>query len=274
MSALQNIGFCHVTERSFFDNSTLGSWQAREEARELWDRFPCDSLVYVAQLPNADLESSHVFAEKYVGNDLWFHIRWSVANPRNAGDDYGEVVLEANPSVSNRAQLTATKVDCPVAAIDGNSAVFVEVPEFVELPEVIRVYGVRSIARLKRIENAVDAGMEHGPLLPVGFIGSADGKDNLIGLPLRFRDGIGEEMHQVPCELIQRSTEIVHEVPDCERNILRRRMGLDYEHVLRSLRIILFPDGVRVAFNPVPNLSLSRLEVKVSPSGFHVHVFN
>src|SRR5450631_2219233 len=116
----------------------LGSWAAREEARKFWDHFVCDKCVYFAKPLDVNGEGAHVLAEKYVRNDLWFHIRWTQVEAGQTGDHCDEALIEVIHV--DEPFRVASKLDGPVAAIDGDSPVFVEVPQFVELPEFMRVY--------------------------------------------------------------------------------------------------------------------------------------
>lgn len=228
--------------------------------------------MYFAEPLDVNAESAaHIFAEKYVRNDLWLHIRWTQAEPGETGNHCNEALIEAIPF--DEPLHACLKVDSPIAAVNRNGSVFVDIPEFVELPEGFCLQGIRSVVRLKRIKNGVDATMKQGSLLPVSFIGSADRKnDPVFGLSGRNR--IGEQVNQVPSELIERRTETVNEVSNCKDNFFAHGSRIDHEKVLRSIKIVFFGNRVRVAFNPISNLLLSRLEVKVSPSGFHVNILN
>jgi hypothetical protein len=250
----------------------LGSWAAREEARKSWDHFLCDKGVYFAQPPDVNLESPHIFSEKYVRNDLWFHIRWTQLDAGQAGDHYNEAIIES--VVVHRSGNACRKLDRPVAAIDRNSAMFVEIPEFIELPEIFRLYGGRSVFRLKRIKSGVDAGVEQGPFIPISLIVPADREGNSVSGSFIDRDRTRKRVDQVPSQLIERGTETVNEVCHSERDLFGRSAAGDYEKVIRSVGIILFAHGVRVTIDPIAKSFFSRLEVKVSPSGFHVDVLN
>ena len=250
----------------------LGSWSTREEARKFWEHFICDECVYFAQPFDVNTEIPHIFAEKYVGNDMWFHIGWTEIEAGQAGNRSNEAVIEAiHFDKPSRARL---KPNSPVAGVNGDSAVFVEVPKFVQLPEMVSVHGIRSVVRLKRIESAVDAGMEQGSLLPVGVIGAADRKDHVSSNLFRGRNSLGKRIDQVPCKLVEGCAETVNKISNCKTDLLGDGLWRDYEKVQRSIRIVFFDDRIRVALNPVSNLLLGRLEVKVSPSGFHVDVLN
>lgn len=244
-------------------------WNKREESRKSWDSVCCDELVYLPEFGDADRKLSHVFAEKYLRHDLWFHIRWLEADASKTGDAYHEAIIDgvvrhAHQAMGNRYP--------PVSAIDRNGAVLVDVPELVELPEGVSVYSVRSIVRLKRVENAVDAGMEQCALLPVGLVGIADWEGNLPCSSVGRRDGIGKEVNQVPGQLVESGAKAVDKIPHAESNVFGYGVRAEDEKVLRSIRIILFLDRVGLTFHPISNLHLRRLEVKVCPSGFHVDV--
>ena len=252
---------------------TIGTWDLREKARKLWDHDICNECVYLAKPPDVNGEISHILAEKYVRNNLWFHIRWAQLDAGKAGNHYDEAIIEFIPV--NHPSDALGKLDIPVAAVDGHRPMLVEVPEFIKLPERLSLHGICSVVRLKRVKRSVDAVMEQGTLLPVGVIGRTDGKDNFPSGFFGCGNGLRKQINQIPCELVESTAQAVHEVRDGHGDFfVRRPRRGDYEEVLRSIKIIFLPNGVRVAFNPASKLLFSRLEVKVSPSGFHVHVLN
>ena len=236
---------------------SIGVWGLREEARKSWDHVSCNECVY--------------FAKPYVRNDLWFHIRWAQLNTRQTGNYYEEALIECVHF--DEASNACGKLDSRIAAVNGDGAVFVEVPEFVELPEGFGLYSIRSVARLKRIKNGMNASVKQSALLPVGIIGATDRKGDLI-FGLRGGNRAGKQIDQVPSKLVEGSAEAVDEVSHTKSDFLRGSPGENYEHMLRQIRIVLFADRIRIAVNPVAQSFFTRLEVKVSPSGFHVYVLN
>ena len=168
----------------------------------------------------------------------------------------------------------AGKLDSPITAINRNGAVLVDIPEFIELPEGMCMHGARSVVRLKRIEGVVDAGMEQGSLALVGGVRIADREHDPSSGTLRLRSGIRKQVDQIPGELIKSRTKAIDEISDSEGDVLGCCTGGNYEEVLSSIGIVLFDNRVRVAFDPISELRLSRLEVKVCPSGFHVAIRN
>jgi hypothetical protein len=250
----------------------LGSWATREEARKFWDHLVCDECVYFAQPLDVNGERPHEFAEKYIRNDLWFHIRWAQTESGLAGNGYNEALIEAVPF--DEAFCAFRKIDTPVAAVDRDGSMFVEIPELIQLPQRFCLQSIRSVARLKRLENAVEGVVEQSSLLPVSIVGSANRKNDSGGDLLGRRDCTRKQMDQIPCELVERGAETVNKIPNGESDFLVGGSRSNYEKVQRSIRIIFFDNRIRIAFNPVSHLLLSRLEVKVSPSGFHVDVLN
>jgi hypothetical protein len=253
-------------------SAQLGSWEAREEARKSWEYVLDDECVYLAHPFDVNTEIAHIFTEKYLLNKLWFHVRWTQLNSGQTGNHDNEALIE---HVSfNKSRNAFRKSDSAIAAVDRDRAMFIEVPEFVELPERFCLQGICSVVRLKRIQSAVNAGMKQGAFRPVGGVSSTDREHNLLGDLFCGRSGLIEQIHQVPSELIERSAEAVDEVSDRKSDFLGSGSRSDYKKVLRSVRIILFAHGVRVTVDPVAKAFLSRLEVKVSPSGFHVDILN
>jgi len=258
--------------QSVEENSVLGSWSAREEARKSWDHILCNEYVYFAKPLDVNGKVSHIFAEKYVRNDLWFHIRWTQLNTRQAGDYYVEALLEfvhVDEASSARGEL-----DGRVATVNGDGAMLVEVPKFVELPEGFGLYGVRSVVRLKRIKNRVNAGIKQRAFLPVTLIRPTNREGNSGRGFFIDRNRFRKQVDQVPCELVKGSAEAVDEVSHGESDLFRGGVWSNCESVLRQIKIVLFSDRIRIAVNPVAQSLFSRLEVKVSPSGFHVHILN
>jgi hypothetical protein len=245
----------------------------REEARKFWEYIPCNECIYVAELPNVYSERAHIFAEKYVRNDHWLHIRWSEVEPRQAGDYCNEVLIEV-VHLDEPFPITP-KFNGPITAVDGNGPMFVEIPQFVELPEFVSVHGIRSVIRLKRIQGTVNARMEQRTLLPVGLIGSTNREANFGSGSFVGRNRTRKQVDQIPGELVESPAETVDEIPNTERDLLIRRSSLrDNEKVLRSIKVVFFGNRIRDAFDPVAKLLLSRLKVKVSPSGFHIDILN
>ena len=251
---------------------TVGIWGLREEARKSWDHVLCDDLVYFAKPFDVNGECPHVFAEKYVGSDLWLHIRWAQVEPGEAGNRCNEALIEAVHF--DEPFHVSPKLDSPIAAVNGNGSMFVEIPELIELPERFRLCGIRSVARLKRVKDRMDDGVEQSAFLPISRIGSTNWKDNLGSSFVVGRNRARKQVDQVPSKLVETSAEAVNEVPNCESNFFVRGLRGDYENMKRSIRIVFFGDRIRVALNPISKLLLRRLEVKVSPSGFHIDILN
>ncbi len=252
-------------------NLQLGNWNTREEAREFWDYLPYNECVYLAKSRNAHVELSHILAEQYGRNDLWLHIRWTGIEAGEGWNHCVDALLEC-VVLDQTDRSGGHQVNSPVAAINRNCPVFVDIPQFVELPEMMCVYGISSVARLKRVEGFVNTRVKHRLLLAVSLVASSNRKYNLHGSLFVKRDGLREQIDQIPSELVKTRAETVDEISYREGDLFRRRMWGDDKNVLRSVKIVFFGYRVRLAINPVPELGLGRLEVKVSPSGLHVNV--
>jgi hypothetical protein len=136
------------------------------------------------------------------------------------------------------------------------------------------VYGIRSIVRLKRVENLLNRRMKESPFSPISNVSLANGEDNKFRNLVTGGNGLREQIHEVPCQLVKGGTEAINEVSNGEGDFLGSRPWGNYEKVLRSIAIVMFPNGVRIALNPAPDFRLGKLEVKVCPFGFHVDVFD
>src|SRR5258708_6910758 len=105
-------------------DTQLGNWNTREEARKFWDHIVCDKCVYFAKPLDVNGEVPHVFAEKYVRNDLWFHIRWAQLDTGQAGNHHNEALIEFVPLHEPGNGLR--KLNSPIAAVNRHSSVFIE----------------------------------------------------------------------------------------------------------------------------------------------------
>ncbi len=54
---------------------TVGIWGLREEARESWDHFVSDKVVYLAKSAQWDFEYPS-FSEQYLNGNLWLEVHW------------------------------------------------------------------------------------------------------------------------------------------------------------------------------------------------------
>lgn len=254
------------------DRVALGSYAVREESRKFWNNFPNDELVYIAKVADANVEFSHVLAEKYVRGDLWLHIRWSMVEPGQVGHRHYEAIVDG-VRFDHSLHPSLLKLNNPIPAIDWDGSMLVDVPELVEFPEVVRVHGITSVVRLKGVKGFVDASVEERPFGFVGFVAATDWENDLAP-HLLVGDGIGKEVDKAPCKLVEGGAKTVKKIANGQGDVFGDCHSGNYVNVLRSLAIVFLDNGVRLAFNPISDLRLSRLEVKLCPSGLHVNVLN
>jgi len=248
---------------------SIGIWGLREEARKSWNHARCDEIVYISQAREGNFEVSHVLAKEYLRGNAWLDIRWTQAKSCKTRDGHYNAILEV---VDNSLHPTEES-DIPLATINGDHSMFVDVPESFELPQGMRAKGVQSILRLKRVENVPDRRIEHPPFFDIGSLFIANRKVNQPLPSVVLGNCGGIKMDKSPRQLIQGRAKAVDEIPGEQGNVFGDSTRLDYEGVPRSIKVIFFPDRIRAIFDPPADLGLKSIEVNLRPSGFHVNMF-
>ncbi len=123
---------------------SIGIWGLREEARKSWDHFVSNKVVYLSESVEGNLERT--VAEKYLDRDAWFEIH-ATCHGESQGEHHLQMVIEKIigrrsdkllPSVESKSdtQRVRTKRD---------RSMFVQGPEFIQLPEGIIQKGIPSV---------------------------------------------------------------------------------------------------------------------------------
>ena len=245
---------------------SIGIWGLLKESHESWDYVISDKVVYLAESAPRNLEGPVSLAEKYFDGDGWIEVHITAPCQGQGERHYNVVITAAEkplPSVHRKTYL------CGIGT-HRNGSVFVQRPEFIQLPEGIIPVGISSEVRLKLVDGICHCGWKQAAPIFVGVIHDLEDRElNLPLLPLaEFSNG--RDVGKSPSQLIQRGTETADEISDQHRDDFRRGGNYhpyDMEHLFK---ICLVDDGIGF-LGPLIKLGLKRLEVFVRPTGFHFY---
>jgi hypothetical protein len=249
---------------------TIGVWGLREEARESWDYFVSNKIVYFPESCGGDLELPHTFAEKYLHGNGWLEMHFT-GEKQHQGEVHFNVIVEVSdvgsPHFNGRG-----KANVKLGAVRGNSSMFVHVPEFIQLPEGVVPKGIFSQVRLKVVENICHCGWEKtAPLLVSGVPLLEDEKANSFLLSRR-ENSLGIRMSQPPSQLLKRGTEAAYEVSQQEGDGFRDESRTYVEYVERFFKICILPDGAVLGRGePLGDFFFQCAKVLFRPVGLHLN---
>lgn len=158
-----------------------GIWGIREESHKTRNGVLSDELIYLAEPRAGNDKVAHVWAEKYLKGDAWFdlHLTLEIFNDReshfNAIVDFPRISLPPSKSESHVERV----------GIHWNTSVFVEGPEFIQLPKGMVAKGIPSLIGLQRVEDVCYCGWEQAaPSDICGIPSLEDGKADGLFLGL------------------------------------------------------------------------------------------
>ena len=155
---------------------TIGIWGLREEARELWDYFVCNEVIYFSEPFKGNFELAQVLAKQYLDGDLWFEVHWTFIKVDHR-EMHFNCIIERSPRDEEILPSGKWESDIERIGIHGNRPVFVHRPELIKLPEGVILKGIPSEVRLKRINLSCHCGWEESPLEFVNVVSDlSDGR--------------------------------------------------------------------------------------------------
>jgi hypothetical protein len=246
---------------------SIGVWGLREEARKFWDYFVSDKIVYLSETNQGQLKCSH--AEQYLKGDLWIEIHWTlpcVPHGEMHFKSITEVFLVGFPSPHREPNIKGV-------GTNGNRAVLVECPQFVQLPEGIIPVGIPSKMWLNRVESICHCGWKQTTPIPVGGVIVFENKETDVSLfPLTEDSAGSENMGHLPSQLIQRSAQTANPIAQGFRDGIRGEADFYPPNLQNFFKIIFMPNGEGWKFNPLIDLPLKRVEMFLRPAGFHIYM--
>jgi hypothetical protein len=246
---------------------TIGIWGLREEARKSWDYVISDKIIYLSQAPDFNLECPR-FTEKYFSRDLWFEVHFTCPCITERESHFQMIWEMANIS-TECAPVGSAEISGNIVVGAGRAPMFVERPEFIQLPEGVIPKRISSEIRLKRVENACHCGWKQtAPSIVGPWITETGEADK--PLFVRCENAIGVEMGEPPCELIESGPQAANEISKKHRNDFRCGCKFNPKDMERFFKICLFDNGVGFSA-PSVKLPFKSLEMFIRPAGLHLH---
>lgn len=216
----------------------------RQEARELWDYFVCDNVVYAPEKLQVNPLSQSGYLEQYLSGDMWFEILFGF---RAAGYLHTMcAILESfyppTPSgEGGHGQANGDACEEPM---------FVGIPKQVQNRQLGILRGVPSVIRLNSLNdpNSVRQNVLRQSLegLDAGLAGvGEDGERRLLVRLLSRQQG------QLPREVIEGRAEVMNNVSEYDRELERwRRLRRELvDIVVDVLGIELTTESIWVAID-------------------------
>jgi hypothetical protein len=235
----------------------------REELRKSGDYHQSNKIVYLEKPVAGQLKVTTGLPEDYLHGNRWIEVYFSVGGNWNM-----DFVTTLEVDLVNGRFNNILPVHSEGMGVNGNEFVFVDVAKPVELPESMRLEGIPTIVRLKRLDNSngirADAISQAVESLPTSaIVPLQDRKLNvLIG-------EFGVEARQLPRQLVETGTETITKVSDRHTNLERDFSKFYANDVQTIFNIILRHNGIGFIAKKSVEFPIKFVEVSLRPCGFH-----
>jgi len=182
-------------------------YRIREESRKVWKHCNSNEVVHFSEVIKAEVETFISIIDCQLRPTVWIEFHFSLVGQ---WDSYYCAIIDLLvPDFldSGHFELPLRKY-----AVGSDVPMFLNIPQFVESPQMSRAVVVPSVIRLKRFDNGNGICGHSSSRSPdefpgVGIVSFTDGEANF-----GTRDGATQE-GQLPCKMIQASPQIQNEVP-------------------------------------------------------------
>jgi len=273
-------GYMQPTIQSAPPSAPLGSWGLLKEARESWDHFISDEIIYGSESCHSDLERTrgpadwHGVADWLAEYDLgriWIELRMKAVGQRNA--QFNAIVESALRNNRHRGRHPSGKTP----GIKGKDHVLINDADFIENPQGMLLKCRPSVVRLKRFNDCGCCGKDvlHGITKSLSGIGrdAADGERS--GATWKF-GGLQMELCQLPSQLVQPGSQSISELPHKHPDSFDSGQCMDLvpEDVMKGLYIVIARDSVRLGIKEPLNPVFDFIDLRFRPFGFHLQIDN
>lgn len=247
----------------------IGIWGLREEARKSWDHIISDKVVYLSETGKRNLE--RCISEKYLDGDAWFEVH-ATCHSQSEREFHFEIVTEFAGGSNESVPVINCESDFKRVGTDGNRAMFVHRPEFIQLPQGIIAEGIPSEIRLKRVDHICHCGWKQTSSVLVGGVPCLEDREMDLALFSAGECSNGPPaVCQCPSELIQGRAKVTDEVTEQHGNEFRRWSSVNPNDVEAILKLQLLGNGIGFR-GPLPHFGVKRLKVFVRPAGLHFYI--
>lgn len=247
---------------------SVGVWELREESRKFWDYFVSDEVVYFGKIIEGNLEGSHIFAKNYLEGNSWIEIHWTEPSVKQGESHYNAVLELAHESIPPIYR----EPNIERVGIGRDGSMFIERPEFIQLPKQIIPVGCPSAIRLKLVEFNCHCGWKQTEPVSVGGIIGLKNRESNVSLLSVGKNSLGIEMRQAPSQVVERRPKAADEIPQGHRNDFRSIVHSDSPNFLNSFKICFGCDGIGWRIAEAFHRSLKSIEVKLRPTGLNFHI--
>lgn len=245
----------------------------REEAHKFWDYVISDEVVYLGQPVEPNLETGvHLSSQNYLHGDFWFEIHISFIEESGR-----EVHLQAIAENFNKTFPLCfgdRKAGFKSHAVDGDDLVFIDIPEFIQLPKGMLFRSSLSFIGLKIVNNFCCCGwkkLQQVSVLPTVLL--TNGKTDLPRSSfIKGKSLIAGQVGDAPGQLIQGRSKTTDEIADQKRQTIGSACDFELENMDSMFKIIVLPNGVRFAIHPAFANRMKLFQAFVRPIGLQIDI--
>jgi len=242
----------------------------REEAREGWNHCVSDKLVHLHKIADAEVIPGGLISESHINPRVWIEANFIFQGQR---DFYYKAIFELLcPDIGG---VVKRDMEHPLSgdSVRREMPVFIDVAQIVDSPEVGGFVGIPVLIRLKRFDKH-DGCIGHsvGGLsdsdLSINRISLANGEANLP------RGHVSAQVRELPCEMIQRGTQVVNKIRSDEsareNTFVLREVRPD--EIPLTLQVFFSGNVIGVRFLENRNLRCESVEVFLRPLKLQIRV--
>ena len=243
---------------------TLDPCELREEAHKSWQHAIAEELVYTVNPVGVHDHAVMGVPKVYLEGNAWIELHLVFHGKREA---HYTAIIERFPGNDS---INLRQLEDNLAPVRRDAPVLVEITHSVQPPQKVRLWGTRSLIRLKQINlfDGIGGNASEVPeecLAAVGVKAVVDWKSNLSGNDSRL-----------PCQgedqLIQRRSETVDYIADDKLDRVWYIEKLKPQDVPLVLKVFLFGHSIGGRFTEGIKLPIKRLQMFLRPTNLQIGV--
>lgn len=242
------------------------SYRLLEEARESWNYFVSDKVIYFLEPFRFTLNSPEGIAKDYLQRNIWIecHVTFQFRLKTQRNVHYAIILEVAVPhNTGRKSKRDNRRVDW----VDRDSHVLIDVAQFIQTPKQVALSGIPTVVRLKRLNDA--------PCL-CGYAVSRLSQAFIVPL---FQDGelsmlgIGQsQLCKAPYKLIQRRPQIIKNIAHDKGNRVRNGLDPNGDSAALIFSIIIEDQRTRLRFAESLQFLPQDFKMYVRPGGLKIGI--
>lgn len=237
----------------------------REEARQSWNYYFTDEVVYVEKPLHVDVNSIRLSAEAqdWINAESWIEAKIRFFDQRQNDYHFMAIIEAAGPNYFSGLK----EPDIVGDSCKRNPMMLINDCQFVEPPERTVSIGIPCVVRLKFLNDPPSI-VRHSFCMPGKCVRSLRGKfsddrELRVGINLCVANDA-----QIPRDVIQCGTKAVKEISDKYEDPFRRIGKGDIQPELPFFRVVFFGENWGVQFVEGFNFGPCSFEMFMRPFGF------